>query len=184
MTTLLDISDLSVSYVTEHGMVEALRHAHLEAKAGEVVGIVGESGSGKSTLIAAIANLLPANARTISGAIRFKGTDIVHLDAEAQRKLRGQEIAMVFQDPMTAFNPVLTIGEQLIDFSSAVSVAVKSAAARFACSRESVSPMRKCGSPPIPTSCQAGPDSASPLPQLSSWSPTSSLPMSRRRRST
>jgi oligopeptide/dipeptide ABC transporter ATP-binding protein len=116
MTALLDISGLSVSYATDHGMVEALRHANLEANAGEVVGIVGESGSGKSTLIAAIANLLPGNAQVTEGTIRYKGADIIHLDRDAQRGLRGREIAMVFQDPMTAFNPVLTIGDQLIDF--------------------------------------------------------------------
>ena len=115
-STLLAITDLSVDYATPSGRVRALRHVDLEARAGEVVGIVGESGCGKSTLVAAIANLLAPNARVVSGAIGFDGRNILDLPAEEQRRLRGRDIAMVFQDPMTSFNPVLTIGEQLVDF--------------------------------------------------------------------
>ena len=113
---LLAIADLSVTYATAAGAVRALRHVDLEAHAGEVVGIVGESGCGKSTLIAAIANLLAPNARVVSGAIWFDGRNVLDMSAEDQRRLRGCDIAMVFQDPMTSFNPVLTIGEQLVDF--------------------------------------------------------------------
>ena len=115
-TPLLKVEDLTVHYRTPDGDVQALRHAGLEAHAGEVVGIVGESGCGKSTLIAAVINLLASNARVAGGAVKFRGTDILSLKADEQRALRGQEIAMVFQDPMTAFNPVLTLGEQLVDF--------------------------------------------------------------------
>ena len=113
---LLEVCDLTVHYRTPEGDVQALRHAGLTADAGEVVGIVGESGCGKSTLIAAIVNLMSANARVVSGAVRFRGENLLDLDRQAQRALRGQEIAMVFQDPMTAFNPVLSLGEQLVDF--------------------------------------------------------------------
>jgi oligopeptide/dipeptide ABC transporter ATP-binding protein len=115
MTGSLAACDLSVRYETPHGAVHALRHVDIEAHPGEVIGIVGESGCGKSTLVTALANLLPANAR-IDGSISYNGVDLAKLDAHRQRLLRGDEIALVGQDPMTAFNPVLTIGDQLVDF--------------------------------------------------------------------
>ena len=115
MSGSLAASDLSVRYETPHGAVHALRHVDIEAHPGEVIGIVGESGCGKSTLVTALANLLPANAR-IDGSISYNGVDLAKLDAHRQRLLRGDEIALVSQDPMTAFNPVLTIGDQLVDF--------------------------------------------------------------------
>lgn len=115
MSGSLAASDLSVRYETPHGAVHALRHVDIEAHPGEVIGIVGESGCGKSTLVTALANLLPANAR-IEGSICYNGVDLAKLDADRQRLLRGDEIALVSQDPMTAFNPVLTIGDQLVDF--------------------------------------------------------------------
>ncbi len=119
---LLQIDRLSVAYQTQTGVVAALREASLIAHAGEVIGIVGESGCGKSTLAASVINLLPDNAKVTSGAVRYKGQDILRLPPQAQRALRGQSIAMIFQDPMTAFNPVLTIGDQLIDFQHGLHV--------------------------------------------------------------
>jgi oligopeptide/dipeptide ABC transporter ATP-binding protein len=116
---LLEIDALNVTYHTEHGKLSALRGASLTARAGEVIGIVGESGCGKSTLAASVINLLPLAAQVTSGTVRYKGADILTLAPEAQRSLRGQDIAMIFQDPMTAFNPVLTIGAQLLDFQHA-----------------------------------------------------------------
>ena len=113
---LLEITDLSVAYQTDTGLVMALRGANLVARAGEVIGIVGESGCGKSTLAAAVMNLLPATAKVTGGAVRFLGEDILTLALQAQRALRGASMAMIFQDPMTAFNPVLTIGDHLVDF--------------------------------------------------------------------
>jgi len=113
---LLEITDLSVAYQTDTGPVMALRGANLVARAGEVIGIVGESGCGKSTLAAAVMNLLPATAKVTGGAVRFLGQDILTLAPQAQRALRGTAMAMIFQDPMTAFNPVLTIGDHLVDF--------------------------------------------------------------------
>ena len=115
MSGALAVRDLSVRYETAQGAVHALRHVDIEASPGEVVGIVGESGCGKSTLVTALANLLPANARA-DGAILYDGVDLAGLDARRQRMLRGDEIALIGQDPMTAFNPVLTIGDQLVDF--------------------------------------------------------------------
>jgi ABC-type dipeptide/oligopeptide/nickel transport system ATPase component len=114
---LLAIRDLTIDYA---GHVQAVRRANLEIRSGEVVGLVGESGSGKSTLAAAIPGLLPASARIAGGDIAFKGRIITGTASIAQRDLRGDEIAMVFQDPMTSFNPVLTIGDQLVDFQSRI----------------------------------------------------------------
>ncbi|MEP7174590.1 MAG: ABC transporter ATP-binding protein [Aestuariivirga sp.] len=113
---LLRVENLSIGYDAGIGQIQALRAANLEAHGGEVIGIVGESGCGKSTLVAALINLLAPNARVNSGAIYYKGTDILTMDTESQRHLRGPEIAMVFQDPMTTFNPVITMGDQLVDF--------------------------------------------------------------------
>jgi oligopeptide/dipeptide ABC transporter ATP-binding protein len=113
---LLEVKDLSISYQSDSGLIKALRHANLKAQAGEVIGIVGESGCGKSTLASALINLIPSNGRVTSGQVKFRGKDILTLSNEEKREMRGQHIAMIFQDPMTAFNPVLTIGDQLIDY--------------------------------------------------------------------
>jgi len=112
---VLDIRNLSVSYRTEQGLLRALRHVDLQVQPGRIVGIVGESGCGKSTLISAIIRLLAPNAEITGGSILWKGADLLSLDAKAMRALRGNEISMVFQDPMTSLNPVLTIGRQMTD---------------------------------------------------------------------
>ena len=114
--TLLEVDNLSLQYRTPGGNLQALRDVSLQAHAGEVLGVMGESGCGKSTLAAAIINLLGANAQVTAGQVRYRGRDILTLPADEQRKLRGPHIGMIFQDPMTAFNPVLTIGDQLVDF--------------------------------------------------------------------
>ena len=112
---ILDIRDLSVSYQTKRGLLRALRNIDMQIQPGRIIGIVGESGCGKSTLNSAIIRLLAPNARIDGGSIRFKGNDLLGLDTEAMRALRGDEISMVFQDPMTSLNPVLTIGRQMTD---------------------------------------------------------------------
>ncbi len=114
--SLLKVDDLSIAYASEDGPVQALRHATLEARAGEAIGIVGESGCGKSTLASALITLLARNARVTTGGVKFGGRDILAVSEAEKRQIRGRHIAMIFQDPMTSFNPVLTIGEQLIDF--------------------------------------------------------------------
>ncbi|MEX0970726.1 MAG: ABC transporter ATP-binding protein [Paracoccaceae bacterium] len=113
---LLEISDLKVNYHSDDGLIEALRGVSLTVKAGEVVGIVGESGCGKSTLVSALNALLAPNAEIAGGTVALNGRDILRRSAAEQRALRGAEIAMVFQDSMTAFSPVLSIGAQLVDF--------------------------------------------------------------------
>ena len=112
---MLEIRDLSVNYRTDRGPLRALRHINLQIPTGRIVGIVGESGCGKSTLISTIIRLLAPNAQITDGAILLRGNDLLELDSEAMRALRGDEISMVFQDPMTSLNPVLTIGRQMMN---------------------------------------------------------------------
>jgi len=114
-TPVLDIRDLSVSYHTDRGNLRALRNVNISVEPGQIVGIVGESGCGKSTLIAAIIRLLAPNAQIESGSILFQRNDLLDLEPDAMRALRGDEISIVFQDPMTSLNPVLTIGRQMTD---------------------------------------------------------------------
>jgi oligopeptide/dipeptide ABC transporter ATP-binding protein len=111
----LEVDDLSISYSTDRGELQALRHVTIRVPRGKVVGIVGESGCGKSTLIAAIIRLLAANAKHRGGTIRLKGEDLFALTETQMRRRRGAELAVVFQDPMTSLNPVLTIGRQMHD---------------------------------------------------------------------
>jgi oligopeptide/dipeptide ABC transporter ATP-binding protein len=112
MTALLEVADLIIRYDT----LQAVRGASLVARAGEVIGIVGEPGCGKSTLAAALIALPQPGARITGGAVRLHGRDLTAMTEEEKRAVRGRHIAMIFQDPMTSFNPVLTIGEQLVDF--------------------------------------------------------------------
>ena len=114
-TPVLDIRDLSVSYHTDRGLLRALRNINMQILPGRIIGIVGESGCGKSTLISAIIRLLAPNAQIENGSILFRGNDLLGLEPEAMRALRGDEISMVFQDPMTSLNPVMTIGRQMTD---------------------------------------------------------------------
>jgi oligopeptide/dipeptide ABC transporter ATP-binding protein len=112
---VLDIRDLSVSYDTDRGLLRALRNVNIQIQPGQIVGIVGESGCGKSTLISSIIRLLAPNARVDGGSIQFGRHNLLDLDADAMRALRGDELSMVFQDPMTSLNPVMTIGRQMTD---------------------------------------------------------------------
>ena len=112
---VLDIQGLSIAYATDRGPLKALRDVNLSVDEGRIIGIVGESGCGKSTLISAIIRLLAPNAQIVQGAVNFKGRDLLGLSSEQMRALRGDEISMVFQDPMTSLNPTLTIGRQMAD---------------------------------------------------------------------
>ena len=115
MEPLLDIRDLSVEFSTPRGQVKALRKVDLAVRPGRIVGIVGESGCGKSTLVSAVMGLLAGNARVTSGSISFEGKELQGLSEEAWRDIRGRQLAMVFQDPMTSLNPVMSIATQMID---------------------------------------------------------------------
>ncbi|ORT99166.1 Oligopeptide transport ATP-binding protein OppD [Anaerovibrio sp. JC8] len=113
---ILEISDLSVGFHTYRGAVNAVRGVSLSVDAGEIVGIVGESGCGKSVTAHAVMGLLPKDNSFIKdGSIRFMGQDITHLSDEERRQYRGSDMSMIFQDPMTSLNPVLTIGQQMTE---------------------------------------------------------------------
>ena len=110
--TILQVEDLSVNFKTPAGIVHAVSHVNFTLHEGEVLGIVGESGSGKSVTAKALMRLLPDTAR-VSGSIRLKGRDIMDIPTKEFNKIRGKDIAMIFQDPMTSLNPLYTIGNQL-----------------------------------------------------------------------
>src|SRR3990170_6690174 len=110
---LLSVEDLHVRFGTERGMVHAVNGVSFEISAGETLGIVGESGCGKSVTSLAILGILGRNARVTSGRAMFGGRDLLTLSDEQLRTVRGREVAMIFPDPMTSLNPVLTIGRQI-----------------------------------------------------------------------
>jgi oligopeptide/dipeptide ABC transporter ATP-binding protein len=110
---LLSVEDLHVRFWTRRGTVHAVNGISFDIARGETLGIVGESGCGKSVTSLAILGLLARNGRVESGAAIFEGKDLIHQSDRALRRVRGREIAMIFQDPMTSLNPVLTIGRQI-----------------------------------------------------------------------
>jgi peptide/nickel transport system ATP-binding protein len=107
---LLDVRDLTVQFRTRQGVIRAVDHLSFSVAAGQVLGIVGESGSGKSVTCLAVLRLLTAPDVTITGEVRFRGRDLLALGDKELRSVRGREIAMIFQDPMTALTPVYTAG--------------------------------------------------------------------------
>ncbi len=115
MAPVLSVKNLSIDFLTSGGPVHALREVNLSVPQKSIVGIVGESGSGKSTVVSAVMRLLANNAEVRTGEIKFEGRDILAMRESELRAVRGEEIAMVFQDPMTAQTPVLSIGQQMID---------------------------------------------------------------------
>ncbi|HEY1936221.1 MAG TPA: ABC transporter ATP-binding protein [Acetobacteraceae bacterium] len=116
---LLQVSDLRTWFFTDAGVVRAVDGVSFTLNRGETLGIVGESGSGKSVAAKSIMNLLEEPARIVAGSIRFRGQEITTLSEDALRDIRGAEIAMVFQDPMTSLNPVLRISRQLVETMTA-----------------------------------------------------------------
>ncbi|MDH7611643.1 ABC transporter ATP-binding protein [Raoultella ornithinolytica] len=115
-TPLITFRQLSVSFAAEKQRVRAVQEVSFAIHAGQTVGIVGESGCGKSVTAMALMGLLPPHAARIdSGEILFDGQDLLRLKANPMADLRGNQLAMIFQEPMTALNPVLTIGEQLCE---------------------------------------------------------------------
>lgn len=115
MSQLLEVNHLSVSFYTSSGEIQAVRDVSFSLKAGEVLAIVGESGCGKSVLCKSIMKLLPDNARIKSGTITVDGVDITGYRQREMEKLRGNLFSMVFQDPMNALNPTITVGEQIAE---------------------------------------------------------------------
>lgn len=114
-TPILDVQDLSISYATRRGDVPAVRDVCFDIQRGEAHSIVGESGCGKSTVAFGIVNFLGRNGRIVGGRILFQGQDLVGRSPEELRRIRGDRIAMVYQDPMQALNPSMRLGEQMAE---------------------------------------------------------------------
>ena len=114
--SLLEIKDLSIHYVTENETFRAVNHVSLAIEEGETLGLVGETGAGKTTTALGILNLIPnPPGKIVGGEILFRGENVLKKRASELRKIRGNEISMIFQDPMTALNPVIRIGDQIAE---------------------------------------------------------------------
>ncbi|MFA4646433.1 ABC transporter ATP-binding protein [Pyrococcus kukulkanii] len=112
---LLEVKDLSIYYYTLSGVVKAVEGVTFSIDEKEWVTFVGESGSGKSTVASAIIRLVPPPGKIVSGQIMFEGKDLLKLSEEEMRQIRGKDISMVFQDPMTSLDPLRKIGDQLVE---------------------------------------------------------------------
>jgi oligopeptide transport system ATP-binding protein len=111
---LLEVQDLTTRFHTLDGVVHAVHGISYVLEEGEALGIVGESGCGKSVSVLSVSGLIPEPpGKIIAGQVLYQGQDLLKLDDEQIERIRGREIAMVFQDPMTSLNPVLTIGRQI-----------------------------------------------------------------------
>ncbi|MFM0758356.1 ABC transporter ATP-binding protein [Paraburkholderia strydomiana] len=112
---MLEVDNLCIAFETKQGLRPTVKNMSLSVRPGEIVGLVGESGSGKTLMSLGIMGLLPSNAKVTDGSIRVGGTDLLKLDAESLRKMRGSCISMVFQDPLSSLDPVFTCGDQIVD---------------------------------------------------------------------
>lgn len=116
MTSLLEVQDLRTHIFTQSGTVRAVDGVSFTIGAGDTLGVVGESGCGKSMTALSVMRLLPERtARSVGGSVRFEGRDLLTLSQAEMRDIRGNRMAMIFQEPMTSLNPVLTIGEQIAE---------------------------------------------------------------------
>jgi oligopeptide/dipeptide ABC transporter ATP-binding protein len=143
MTALLEVKDLRVHLFTGRGVVRAVDGIGFSLEAGRSLGIVGESGCGKSMTALSLLRLIPQPpARIVSGQILFDGADVVTMNAAALRELRGNRIAMIYQDPMTTLNPVFSIGEQIAE-----SVRLHRGAGRASATARAIEMLRLVGIP-------------------------------------
>ena len=113
MEHILEVKDLQTSFLTSSGEVKAVRGVSFFVNKGESVGIVGESGSGKSVTSLSVMQLLIGTGRIIGGSVKLNGRELVGLSPKEMRSVRGKEVAMIFQDPMTSLNPLIPVGEQV-----------------------------------------------------------------------
>jgi peptide/nickel transport system ATP-binding protein len=115
-STLLEIKDLRTHFVTDRGEIPAVDGVDLSIHKGEIVGVVGESGCGKSVTSLSVMRLIPQPpGKYAGGSIKFKGEDLVKAKEKRMKQIRGDEISMIFQEPMTSLNPLLTIGDQIVE---------------------------------------------------------------------
>lgn len=116
MSDILKIEDLVIQYDTDSGCVHALNGLSLTLREGETLGLVGETGAGKTTLARSIMGLIQCPpGKIVSGKILYRGEDLLAMKEKHRQSIRGKEISMIFQDPMTALNPVLTVGDQILE---------------------------------------------------------------------
>ncbi|MEP7212379.1 MAG: ABC transporter ATP-binding protein [Acidobacteriota bacterium] len=115
MSHLLEVQDLRTHFPSRSGLVKAVDGVSFHIDEGELLGLVGESGSGKSITALSIMRLIAPPGKIVGGSIKFKGEELTDVSAERMRKIRGNDIAMIFQDPMTSLNPVYTVGEQIAE---------------------------------------------------------------------
>ncbi len=113
--SLLEIKDLTIHFLTEDGDVKAVNGISFAIEQGKTLGLVGETGAGKTTTALGILRLVPEPGKILSGSINYKGQDILQMSEKEVQDLRGNEISMIFQDPMTALNPVMTVGDQIAE---------------------------------------------------------------------
>ena len=155
---LLDVTGLRVSFRTLAGAVHAVNGLDLRLAAGEIVGLVGESGSGKSVTSRAIMGLLPRRTSDVTGSVKLAGRELVGLPESEYRRVRGEQVAMIFQDPLTALDPLYRAGEQVAE---ALRFHKRLCARRRAPEWSSSSGPSVCLTPPAPpsvtpTSCPGG----------------------------
>ena len=115
MSKLLEVNNLSTSFFTKFGEVKAVNNISFDLEPGQVLAIVGESGSGKSVTSMSVMRLVAKGGKIVNGSIMFDGKDLAQLSEKEMAKIRGKEISMIFQDPMTSLNPTYTIGKQLME---------------------------------------------------------------------
>ncbi len=115
MDRILDVKDLAIDFATFAGPVHAIRHVNFHLDKGETLAIVGESGSGKSVTMRTVMGLLANNASITSGEVLLEGDDILKKSEKEMSAMRGNDVAMIFQDPMTSLDPTMTIGKQVAE---------------------------------------------------------------------
>ncbi|GAA0086940.1 ABC transporter ATP-binding protein [Clostridium sp. CTA-7] len=113
--TLLKVNNLKTNFYSKNNKIEAVRGVSFHVNSGDILGIVGESGSGKSVLMRSVMQILPKNAKIDSGEVYFDGKDILKSDSKEEKGIKGKEIAMIFQNPMTALNPLKKIGDHIVE---------------------------------------------------------------------
>ena len=145
---ILRVEDLKTSFMTSAGEVQAVRGVSFTVHKGEILGIVGESGSGKSVTSMSVLRLLADTARIKSGKVEFEGTDLTKVSDRQMREIRGQKIAMVFQDPMSSLNPLIPVGKQVAEMIRVHHPDIKPDELKekpCSCSRMCASPKQKNG---------------------------------------